>query len=260
MNRAGRMKRWIETPWPEIEEHRSEIIAVLVAGSVEQHGPHLPLGTDVYIPNGIVDLMISKAEEGDADFASRFYLLPPLFYSYAKESDFWPGTLNLDGGTLIKVVRDAMKNLFRQGVTDVMIMNGHMESLCFIFEGIELALEQYRDVRVMNVNWWDYVPDAIIEDIFGDRWPGWIAEHAALTETSLMLYFQPEMVSLNQMDHGHIPKAKPYKRFPSLPEMLPASGMYAVASGASAESGMRIANRVADGILESVLEVFKEAK
>lgn len=259
MSRAGRMKRWAETPWPEIEARRGEIIAVLAAGSVEQHGPHLPLGTDVCIPNGIADLMISKAEESDADFASRFYLLPPLFYSYAKESDFWAGTLNLDGGTLTTVVRDVMKNLFRQGVKDVMIINGHMESLSFVFEGVELALERYRGARVVNVNWWDYVPDAIIEDIFGDRWPGWVAEHAALTETSLMLYLQPELVNLNRMDHGHIPKAKQYKQFPQPPERLPASGMYAEAGGASAESGERIANKVADGILASAMEVFRKA-
>lgn len=260
MSRTERMKRWVETPWPEIETRRSEVIAVLVTGSVEQHGPHLPIGTDVYIPNDIVDLMISKAEEGDGEFASRFYLLPQLFYSYAKESDFWPGTLNLDGGTLTAVVRDVMKNLFRQGVRNAMIVNGHMESLGFIFEGIELALERHREASVINVNWWDYVPDTLIEEVFGDRWPGWVAEHAALTETSLMLHFRPELVNMARLEPGYIPEVKPYKRFPQLPEMLPASGMYAGADGASAATGKRLADIIAEGILESVVEVFKKTR
>lgn len=257
MSGEKRMRRWVDIPWPEIAESKGKQIAFVVVGSVEQHGFHLPLGTDVYIPEGITDLLFRKLEERKSPLAARCTMLPPFFYTYAKESDVWPGTLNLDGQTFTATVRDVLGNLFRQGVGDVVIVNGHMEGLGFVLEGIELAREKFPAGRVLSVNWWDFVSDELIEEVFKDKWPGWIAEHAALTETSLMLYFRPELVKLEKMDAGFIPKPKLYKLFPQPGEMRPASGMFAPATDASAQIGELVANRIADGLAQVLEEVFR---
>ena len=71
--------------WKDIEAERGEMVALIVSGSVEQHGPHLPTGTDLYIAMGIADRIASLPEAGD--IAARLVLLPPFFHTYAKESD-----------------------------------------------------------------------------------------------------------------------------------------------------------------------------
>ena len=119
--------------WKDIEAERGEMIALIVSGSVEQHGPHLPTGTDLYIAMGIADRIASLPEAGD--IAARLVLLPPIFHTYAKESDGWRGTLNLDGNTLTLVARDIIKGLFRQGIKRAVLLNGHLESYSFLLEG-----------------------------------------------------------------------------------------------------------------------------
>lgn len=251
------MKRWTEIPWPEIDELKERMIAFIAVGSIEQHGRHLPLGTDTYIPVGITDIAYRKLSEKNSDIAARSVMLQPFFYTYAKESDFWPGTVNLDGGTFSETVRDVLSNLFRQGIRNAVIVNGHMECLSFVFEGISLALEKYPYGKVVSVNWWDFISDGLISDIFGDRWPGWAAEHAALMETSLMLYLYPELVRLEKMCAGHIPGHKSYKIFPQPESTLPASGMFAPAEGASARIGELVAGAASDGLVGALEEIFK---
>lgn len=94
-------------------------------------------------------------------------------------------------------------------------MNGHLESYSFLLEGIELATEGCGDVQVISVNWWDFIGDGLIGELFADRWPGWVAEHAALTETSIMLALHPELVKEELAVAGFIPQPLPYKIFRS---------------------------------------------
>lgn len=241
--------------WKDIEAERGEMVALIVSGSVEQHGPHLPTGTDLYIAMGIADRIASLPEAGD--IAARLVLLPPFFHAYAKESDGWRGTLNLDGNTLTLVARDIIKGLFRQGIKRAVLLNGHLESYSFLLEGIELATEGCGDVQVISVNWWDFIGDGLISELFADRWPGWVAEHAALTETSIMLALHPELVREDLAEAGFIPQPLPYKIFPQPQEVRPPSGMYAPAEGASAEIGERLISEVLRNLVPIIRERFR---
>lgn len=252
----GKIRRWTDMTWREIEERRGDMIAVIPSGSVEQHGPHLPTGTDLYIAEGIADRL---AEMCNPPFRiDRLAMLPPIFHTYAKESDAWPGTLNLDGSTLTLLVRDVVRGLFRNGVKNVVIMNGHMESYAFVMEGVQLAVEGREGVRAVSVNWWDFISDGLIDDLFGDKWPGWVAEHAALTETSIMTYLYPELVKKELADAGFIPEPQPYKVFPQRREQLPASGMFASAEGACAQTGKVLVEEAVKKIASVIAGNFPE--
>lgn len=253
-----KIRRWSELPWPELESHKDRMIALLPTGSVEQHGPHLPTGTDAYIPMGIMDLLptLKSAEK----IADRLVMLPPAFHTYAKESDAWIGTINLNGHTLSLYICDILERLFEQRIMNVVIFNGHMESYSFILEGIERAVHGRKDAFVLSVNWWDLISDDLIKQVFADRWPGWIAEHAALTETSLMLHLHPELVHMDKMDEGIIPETRNYKIFPQPEKVRPASGMFACADGAEKETGRRLTQEVLEKLVLIFNEEFPETK
>ncbi len=254
----NKIRRWSDLTWPELKSLGDRMIALVPTGSVEQHGPHLPTGTDLYIPMGIMDLL--PAFEDAGNMADRLVMLPPVFHTYAKESDAWTGTINLNGHTLSLYIYDVLRRLFEQGIMNAVIFNGHMESYSFILEGIEQAVHGREDAHVLSVNWWDLISDDLIQEVFAERWPGWVAEHAALTETSLMLYLYPELVRMDTMDEGIIPKARSYKIFPQPEKVRPASGMYACAEGAEKEIGRRLAREVLDKLVPILKEEFPEGR
>jgi len=253
-----KIRRWADLTWPELEGLRDTTIALIPTGSVEQHGPHLPTGTDLYIPMGIMDLL--PTQKGAGDFPDRLVMLPPVFHTYAKESDAWTGTINLNGNTLSLYIYDVLRRLFEQGILNAVIFNGHMESYSFILEGIEHAVHGREDAHVLSINWWDLISDDLIREVFADRWPGWVAEHAALTETSLMLYLYPELVRMDKMDEGIIPKARSYKIFPQPEKVRPASGMYACADAAEKQIGRRLAQEVLEKLVPILKEEFPETR
>jgi creatinine amidohydrolase len=250
-----RMARWKQLTWEEIDRRRRlGIVAVLPTGSVEQHGPHLPLGTDVQIPVGLAD-RLAAALESDP-LGARLVMLPPFYHTYAKHSNWWPGTLNLDGETLVAYTRAVFTDLFRQGVQHVLMLNGHMESVQFLMEGVELAVERHPTALVVLVNWWELVADEIIGELFAAAWPGWEAEHAALTETSLMLAFYPDLVHIDRVVDDRAPRTLPYRVFPQPDEARPRSGVYANAAAASAPIGERLAAHIVERLAAVVRERF----
>ncbi len=236
-----RMRRWSEVAWPFVRERCDDLVAVLPAGSVEQHGPHLPLATDVRIPVGLTDRLAACVS---APLGERLIMLPPLYYTYARHSNWWPGTLNLTGDTLIRLVRDVSCETFRNGISRLVLINGHMESVQFMEEGLREALDDYPGRSAMLVNWWDLVPTEIIERVFGDAWPGWEREHAALTETSLMLALCPDEVQTDALPDEDAVRDVPYTVLPEPTGSLPPSGVFADCTGADADTGELILEEI----------------
>ena len=110
---------------------------------------------------------------------------------------------------------------------------------------------------MISVNWWDFIGDGLIGELFADRWPGWVAEHAALTETSIMLALHPELSRADLADAGVIPKTAAYIKFFPAAGGASAVGMYAPAEGASAEIGERLISEVLRNLVPIIRERFR---
>lgn len=95
---------------------RGPAVAVLPVGSLEQHGPHLPLTTDTLIACAVGARI---AEE------HGFWLLPPVTVSCSHEHAGWPGTVSVSATTLIAVVEDIAASLKSSGVGKLVLVNGH---------------------------------------------------------------------------------------------------------------------------------------
>jgi len=229
-----------ELSWPEFAQKVAAGAPVfLPLGSTEQHGPHLPLGVDVVLPTGVCERI--AREVGGLVAPTVSYGCKSMPRSGGGEQ--FPGTLSLDANTFALVLRDVIRNLGRQGVRRLVVVNGHYENLWPSVEGLDLALRELRrdgiaDMQVMRLEYWDFATRATLDALFPEGFPGIDLEHASLLETSLMLVLRPDLVEMDKVPSDGPATFPPYDRFPIPADFgLPSSGVLAVAIGSTVQKG-----------------------
>jgi creatinine amidohydrolase len=241
--------------WPEYEEQVGRRIIILPVGSLEQHGPHLPLNVDVVIPTNFAKLVADQVGA---------MVLAPITYGYKSHptsggGQLFPGTTSLDGMTLIHLVLDILRETHRHGGRRFLIMNGHYENVAFLTEAVELFIREAPDSRVLIVSWWDQVSDELVDEIFAEAgFPGWDTEHAGITETALMQYFAPELVREDKIIDDQSDRKPTYSIFPPPDDIIPKSGVLYKATYASREKGEKLANQVTAEIVRIIREELGE--
>ncbi len=230
------------------EEYRDEVgrkIIILPVGSLEQHGPHLPLNVDTLIAVGLAELVAERLSA---------VVLPPVSYgakSHSGGGELFPGTTSLDGTTLINLVLDVLRETYRHGGRRFLILNAHFENVAFLVEAAELLLRVGDDARVVVLSWWDLVSDEVIEDLFAEvGFPGWEIEHAAIAETSLVQYLAPDLVREDRIIDDRIKREIPYLVLPPPDDTMTRSGVLYRATYASREKGERLACYAVEKIVE----------
>jgi creatinine amidohydrolase len=105
-------------------------------GALEQHGPHLPLGTDA---------LLSTAVATDVARKIGGIVAPAFNYGYKSQpkcggGQHFRGTTSLDGNNLSQMTRDVIREFARHGVRRLALIDGHYENQWFLSEGIDLAI------------------------------------------------------------------------------------------------------------------------
>jgi creatinine amidohydrolase len=243
-----------ELTWYEYEQRIKTGIILFPVASTEQHGPHLPLGTDAM---QILHFSKLAAERVGGIVA------PVLSYGYKSQPKSgggpnFPGTTCLGAEALILVVRDILKEFIRHGAKKVWIMDGHYENAMFLSEAIDMALDETRarDVKIIKNCFIELLNAKDIEKIFPKGFPGWALEHAAILETSLMLYFRPDLVRLNLVVPDKAENLPPYDIYPVPKDIIPSSGILADPTDASREKGEYIVKRCLDEFERYVKKEF----
>jgi len=243
--------------WVDYEARlkRDQPAILLPVGALEQHGPHLPLGTDG---------MLSSAVAADAAARIGALVAPGLSYGYKSQpkcggGQHFCGTTSVDASTMIGSVRDAVREFARHGATKLVIVNGHYENQWFITEGIDLGL---RDVggsaalQVMRLEYWDFLSETTLATVFPDGFPGFALEHAAVIETSLMLHYHPSLVRLDLIPEEPPVDFPPYDVYPTRKHWVPLSGVLSSARGSSADKGEAMAKELSVRIAAAITHEF----
>lgn len=243
--------------WTEyVEKLKKAPLVFLPVGAHEQHGPHLPMGTDAIFATKMAEAVAANLNG---------LVLPTMTYGYKSQArsgggQTFPGTISLDGRTLIAMTQDIIRELARHGVARLVVIDGHFENQWFLTEGIELAQRELafsaRTMEVVRTEYWDYCPQAVLDTVFEGNFPGYDLEHAALIETSMMLHWQPELVRVDKIPQNDIARFEKFDRFPQDGKGVPLSGVLAPASGASADKGQLIIENTVAAITEALASHF----
>lgn len=236
-----------EMTWEEYRDEVTRRIIILPVGSLEQHGPHLPLNVDVIIPTNFADIV---ADDLNA------MVLPTISYGYKSHptsggGQLFPGTTSLDGNTLNNLILDILRETYRHGGRKFLVLNGHFENVAFVTEAIDLFLRNSTEAKVVLLSWWDQVTDEVVDELFAEAgFPGWDTEHAGITETSLMQYFAPQLVREDAIIDDQSERIPTYSIFPPPEDIIPKSGVLYKATYASRQKGEKLAKQVAETIVQ----------
>ncbi|MFQ5784132.1 MAG: creatininase [Alphaproteobacteria bacterium] len=247
--------RMADLTWPEFAERaKRDPVMFLPCGSFEQHGPHLPFEVDALIPAAIA--------EGVADRVGGL-VLPTLAYGYTSMpksggGPYFPGTINLDGATLARLVGDIVREVHRHGLRKLCVIVGHYENQWHVTEGLDTALRAIGDsgFKAMRLEYWDFCTPALIAELFPDGYPGIELEHAAVMETSLMLHLHPDKVRRDLIPDNESADFPPYDLFPAARDWVPRTGALTSAKTASAEKGRLLYEHYVAAIAAAVRKEF----
>ena len=243
---------WIDY---EARIRRDQPPVFLPVGALEQHGPHLPLGTDG---------LLSAAVAFDTASLVGGLVAPTLSYGYKSQpkcggGQHFCGTTSVDAATLIASVRDAVREFARHGLSKLVVVNGHYENQWFLTEGIDLGLRDLgpgAKLQVMRLEYWDFLTEATLAHVFPKGFPGFALEHAAVIETSLMLHYHPNLVRTDLIGDDPTADFPPYDMYPTKKNWVPLSGVLTSAKGSTVEKGALMAQQLAQRMAEAVGDAF----
>lgn len=179
-------RRWHLTTLtqPEAAQALAGGTAILATGSVEQHGGHLPLGTDAFAA-------LTVAERVAARIGAPILPVSPV--GVAPYHMVWPGSLSLSPRTFISLLVDVCAGLARAGVSRVLIVNWHEGNTPSIRLGAD-EVQRRHPLRVVVAE-----AHVITSSLFPDEME---FTHAGAMETAAVLAYRPSLVDLARMTPG----------------------------------------------------------
>jgi len=222
-----------------IEKTRTVIVPL---GAVEEHGPHLPMNTDI-----LHAYVIAKKASENVDV----FVAPPIYFGVCRSTASFPGTIDVRPETLEMLINDVVSALYRHGLRRFILYSGHagMNHRASMLNSADTLLALFDDIVISSITDADLVDQEFFELV---ETPG--DSHAGEIETSLVMSIAPELV-------GDPPKADA----PAFPKSMVVgdtrkywkSGVWGDPQKASADKGHRMMEILTRNLEELVSRMEK---
>lgn len=173
--------------WADVEAYLGTKDTILLPiGSTEQHGHHLPLGTDT---------LVAARLAAEAGKAAGVLVAPPMWFGWCPHHLAFPGTANMQPDTIVAMVTDFCLSMVRHGFNKVVVVNGHRDAN---LPPLKIAASKVRHSTGMAVYLFDpFFSGELAGRAVRTSEPGGVG-HAAELETSHMLHIHPELCDMSR--------------------------------------------------------------
>ncbi|MEE2659234.1 MAG: creatininase family protein [Candidatus Latescibacterota bacterium] len=184
--------RFAEMIWNEIRDAAAVgRVAVLPVATYEDHGPHLPVDTDVVLCTEICERAVARIPD-------QAVLAPAVPHGYSPHHMDFHGTLTITWDTFIRYVKDVCCSLAHHGFERILVVNGHGSNTSPLDLAARLSVLEYEgEILCASVNHWDVrkakqVGGEVRDSDYGGT------SHGGEYETSLYLALKPELVQMDK--------------------------------------------------------------
>ena len=238
-----------EMSWRQIKNamedgYRSVIIG---AGSIEQHGPHLPEGTDSMLGYALSEALAREL--------GKTLVAPTIRPGLSEHHMAFPGSLTFRESTFIAVMEDYVSCYIRHGFETIILLPTHGGNFKTVEQFVDNAPKNYPGTKIICGLNHEVMTKLGIQSEKEDGVPVNIGgSHSGGTETSLMLSFYPHLVDMSFAEEGFVGD------FAKVRENMFENGMHAItkngiigdARNADAARGKKIGERMVSACAEIV--------
>jgi creatinine amidohydrolase len=243
--------------WPEVSRAvQEDRVPIVPIGTLEDHGPHLPIDTDVTLVTAICR---GAAEQ----LSDQTVLLPPIAHGYSPHHMDFPGTITIGWDTFCRYCTDVATSLVRHGFKRVLLVNGHGSNQNLVEMAARLTMVAEPESLVAAAFYLSGSDSARTIADARESSRGGMA-HACELETSLYLHLDPEAVDMSKaVDERGYPSSEhswidwtdgPLKLMPWW-SSFSESGVQGDATRATAEKGKLLFDAAVEEIVSFVREL-----
>ncbi|MBJ7338886.1 creatininase family protein [Mycolicibacterium sp.] len=221
-----------------------DCVGLIPVGATEQHGPHLPVGTDTIIATALADAAAGELA----------VVLPAIAFgaSFFHGTDL-AGTVGFSGTDTAATALGVARACVDSNVTRVLFVNGHVGNAAPLWIACDEFRREFPEGRIGVMQWWELTPE-IAQRATADA----VDWHANAAETSLMLALRPELVDVDRLAEADDPDRTAGTVFRYVLEQVSSNGVTGYPSRASAEFGAQLWRDVVAAASEMVRRAHRE--
>ena len=239
--------RWAELSSAQLADRIAadpDCVALIPVGATEQHGPHLPVGTDT-----IIATELAEAAAGESAV-----VLPALAFGASFFHGFkLAGTVAFSGEETAAAASLVAEACVDSGFRRVLFVNGHVGNAAPLWIACDRFRRVLPDRRIGVMQWWE-----LTADIAGRATEDAVDWHANAAETSIMLALRPELVDTDKMQTADDPDRTAGLVFRYAVQHVSTNGVTGYPSRASKSFGLELWRDVVAAAREMVERAHDE--
>ncbi len=234
-----------ELTWQDADSLSRDIVVLIPTGSLEQHGPHMPLLTDTLIVTAV-------AEAVEARIADKVLLTPTVWLGASGHHLAFAGSLSASMSSYVETIQAIVQSLLPHGFHKFYVLNGHGGNTDLNSIAMRELKQRNPTATFGHSGYFAFCTDVVAAVLEG---PQKEMRHACESEASLGLHLFPQLVRRDKLRDDGLKTEPSLKGMVHFFDEMTVEGSLGFATLATAEKGAKIFSAAVDGVVTELTAV-----